>query len=282
MLLPSLSKARTAAQRVNCLSNMRQVLVATSNYAARFGDFPFNWEPGIAHRPRLSYNYTEIYNILGPPSQPASDPELWNEGHALVSWWAYYLLEYKFLGDARVTGCSVGASSGWESWPASYYNPSYPQMPANLRDPVFLREHPTYVYRGASDVDDLRMNLYNCGQIAWANPSDPKFGGRSGTYFPHANSKGTSPLFHCPVFVNTPAGFIDGYENYMPTHGDVRTKRNRSIAPMSGGSGRDGHFLSQVVGWTDGHAGFYQQSRVTGVYYVNYRGDVTTDPLCRY
>jgi len=275
MLLPSLTRARVQASRVQCLSNMRQTLVATFMYSATYQDYPFNWDPSYHHTPRLSNHYRQIYNVDPLYTLEPSDPELWNEGHHLVAWWAYYLMEGKFVTDPRVIGCSISGEGGWEHWPYHYYNPSYARLPAKLRDINFLREHPTYIYRGASDVDDVRMNVYNCGQIAANNPQDPKFGGRTGAFFPHANTKKSAPLYHCPLLANTePSNWITGTELYMAMHAGPRGIRRRGAVPMNTGN-REGHVVAQVVGWTDGSAHFYIQKNDNRAYWINHRGEIS-------
>lgn len=269
ILLPALNKARRQAAITRCLSNMHQTLLAAHSYAAQFGDFPYNWEPGISHPEAMSLNYLLVYNQWPPGN---TSPHLWNEGHVLVPWWQYYLVTYGHLRDLRAAGCGFAAPEGWNVWPYSYYIDS--RLP--VTDNAVIREHPPFVYRGCSTVDDYRMNIYNCGQIAWSQPSDPRFNGRTGSFYPHANSRKLSPLFHCPLF--TPIGPITGYENYMAPHAEgTKGIRNRATPPMSVGGARDSHFLSETVGWTDGHAVHYEQPNPNGVYYVNYRGDVTTD-----
>jgi len=285
LLLPSLQKARIQAQRVQCLSNMRQTISATLMYAAQFRDYPYNWDPSYAHRPRMSNHYLEIYNNyqVAPWFKGPTDPEFWAEGHQFVSWWVYYLKEYRFAPDVRVLACSVPSPDGWGAFPSSYsqFNPSAnAMMPADVRNMEFCRRYPFYVYRGTSDVDDVRLNVYTCGQIAANNPQDAKFGGRTGSFFPHANTKKPAILFHCPVFYNSgpdhPWIWI-GDEKIQAAHGGARSTRQRGAFPMNTTQGaREGHFVSQVIGWTDGSARFVQQPFNDRVYYVNYRGEVTT------
>jgi hypothetical protein len=251
-----------------------------------YRDYPYNWNPTLprsATTLKLSNHYQEIYNVnpgfTGDPSPPGID--VFREGHHLTPWWAYYLMQYRFVTDARVIGCTFGGDAPWQHWPYRFYMDS--ALPAPLKDINFLREYPTYIYRGASDHDDIRMNAYNCGQIAGDSPSDPKFGGRTGAFFPHANTKKPAPLFHCPLLVDhTPEStIISGTERYMAAHAGMRSIRRRGSLPMTlaAEGGRDGHFVAQTVGWTDGSAHYYQQPYDNNVYYINYRGELNTGPL---
>ncbi|OPZ25390.1 MAG: hypothetical protein BWZ02_02479 [Lentisphaerae bacterium ADurb.BinA184] len=98
------------------------------------------------------------------------------------------------------------------------------------------------------------------------------FNGRSGTMYPSRDYAGKAkPLFHCPVFATGP---FDGRDNYLAAHGGMKSFRNRLTWPMTGGGGRHNHYLSQSIGWSDGHAGLYDQPAGNSAYYVNYDGDI--------
>src|SRR5688572_31299015 len=47
LLLPVVRKARVAARRAACTSNMRQTLMALTAYAVNHNEFPVNAAPGV-------------------------------------------------------------------------------------------------------------------------------------------------------------------------------------------------------------------------------------------
>jgi len=69
VLLPALSKARGRAQTISCSSNLRQITLATLNYAAEYkGSLPFGF----------------VFNKQGPTGRPAGSENPVN----YITWWS--------------------------------------------------------------------------------------------------------------------------------------------------------------------------------------------------
>ncbi len=76
ILLPSLRKAREVAYAAECLSNLRQISIAFSTYAADEGDYMisgFKYQPyspvpipGYGYRTTSGMDYMAWYHVLGP------------------------------------------------------------------------------------------------------------------------------------------------------------------------------------------------------------------------
>ena len=50
LLLPALGKARGAAQNIQCLNNLRQIVQATLQYSGDSNDFILNGYPGVSNQ----------------------------------------------------------------------------------------------------------------------------------------------------------------------------------------------------------------------------------------
>ncbi len=86
MLLPALNKAREAAKGVSCMSNMRQLGIATQMYANDFNGYCWSpayengtidktWSYVLASRGYLDGNrYVSLYGGIPPASSPADAP----------------------------------------------------------------------------------------------------------------------------------------------------------------------------------------------------------------
>ena len=68
LLLPALQSARTAARRVSCLSNLRQMYVGFVSYAQDFGEYPTNYGQGMPPSSNWGDESAGAMNG-GPPGQ---------------------------------------------------------------------------------------------------------------------------------------------------------------------------------------------------------------------
>jgi len=265
LLLPGLQGARIRAQKIRCLSHMRQTLVATHSYASDASDFPYSWRYDIEHTEGMSNHYMDVYDDGDGDGMRSPHPHYASEGDGTAPYWEHYLLASEYA-TPEVIGCGFRPPRGWMVWPASFYRGAG----IAVTDPDEINRVPPFVYRGPSSTDDVRNSVYACGQIAGGgSPGHPEFGGRSGAWYPHANSDTDAPLFHCPVFTDR---VPTGYEDYAAPHAPLAVGvRNRAMAPMSIGWGRYGHYLDETVGWSDGSALLCVQPRGdAGKWFVNY------------
>jgi len=289
ILMPSLGRARELAVRTTCLSNLHNLALSTQIYIGDFNEFPYNRNINVEHDEVMSHDHDKIYM-----QSNGTRHEHWNaEGKSAIPFWPEYFDRYRYSAStAQAMGCTVPTPPKWYVWLYANPNPNHPQVfyrtPKVVGDPKDVARYPTYVYRGPSSVDDHNFNVYTGGQIAWAGARDPAFAGhnasgqgtgsRSGTYFPRVSMVGwkAKPLFHCPVFADVP-GSATGLENYAAPHAFNRSVRNRQTL-----LDRQGHYLAQCIGWSDGRAVYYEQPIRDGHWFVNYDGVVTTDPSSRF
>jgi prepilin-type N-terminal cleavage/methylation domain-containing protein len=103
LLLPALAGSKRKAQRIQCVSNMRQAYVASTIYAGDYGDWYPIWYDSSGHP--LNELHAEDYAsfVVGPkspglnvPEPPASGDEFNNLGHAY---------QLKLLGSGQVLYC---------------------------------------------------------------------------------------------------------------------------------------------------------------------------------
>jgi len=282
LLLPSLQQARMQARKVACLSNVRQTLLGMHMYASQYRDFPWNLNPNYDWRGvRMDSDsrkfMTDIYTP--PPAESYSRTGALNnryllDGHSSVPFWLYYLVAGKFLPSYKGANCSfeLGPTTDIE-YVRQLGNFNF--APVNTVLPIDaneIRKYPWFTYLGPGVCDDVRVDQYAGGHIAWNGyPAD--YYGRSGVNYPHAKSKHRAPLLFCSI---PSIGPYDGRDNYLAPHMPNRFMRNRMGPQMSGGSGKYASFLSESIGWSDGSAALYEQKRDDNVYLVNYRGDITT------
>ena len=76
MLLPALAKAKEKAQRTKCISNMKQILLATHMYTTDNSDYmPYSsWSSGTTKLPNWCYTR---YRVATPSDDRVSDGLLW-------------------------------------------------------------------------------------------------------------------------------------------------------------------------------------------------------------
>ena len=269
LLVPSLQDARRRAQKIRCLSNARQCVVAISAYAVDYGDYPYSWQHGIAHTEIMSNNYMMVYDDGDGGGMLNPHPHYADEGDGVAPYWEYYLLTWEYITKDAI-GCSFRCPANWLVWPASCYTGAG----IAITDGNQIRRVPPFVYRGPSSTDDHRNSVYACGQIAGGGSAGhPEFGGRSGAWYPHANSDTAAPIFHCPVFTDR---WPTGYENYASAHAPLAAStRNRAVWPMAVGWGRYGHYLDETVAWNDGVVRLCVQPKADPAgWFVNYQGKV--------
>jgi prepilin-type N-terminal cleavage/methylation domain-containing protein/prepilin-type processing-associated H-X9-DG protein len=80
LLLPAVQAAREAARRVQCVSNIKQLALASINHESAKGTFP----PGlIMYIPPTGNGYfgTSLYSIMLPYLEQAALADTWNYGH---------------------------------------------------------------------------------------------------------------------------------------------------------------------------------------------------------
>ena len=109
VLLPALGRARAAAARVTCASNMRQIAVATANYAQNFKGF---LPPAVSSdfQPAASYNINNI--------KP--------------------LFDAKMLSSDKVRYCPTGPNGEFFGGRANYeFNPHPASVNANWKPAVY-------------------------------------------------------------------------------------------------------------------------------------------------
>jgi len=277
MLLPSLQKARLQAQKISCMSNMRQTILGLQMYGNQFRDYPWNIIPGFdASDCNFSNDSTKIYKtraeIAGSLGPATHGTRYALDGQCGAPWWLYYLLSTKNMISYKAASCAFELDDFWEIEYTRNLG-SFNITPVNQFVPVTaleLRKFPIFTYTGPAVIEDIRVAQYTGGQFGWTWGGA---GGRSGVHFPHLNSKGRNFILFCSVWSIGP---YDGRDNYMAPHLPRYSKRNRLTSPMGGGSGKQAHYLSQAVGWTDGSVTLVEQPKGSnGEWWVNYRGDVT-------
>jgi prepilin-type N-terminal cleavage/methylation domain-containing protein len=145
LLMPALNKARLSALRVNCLSNMRQSLMALQMYANAYREYPFNARPGAA--PIFTTNDDGLPIVVAPYFDG-------NEGSP--SHWRGYLIDGNF-GNARLLGCadSIEKDPDVRIF-ANGYNANWKETEAQVRSA------PPYIYYGLG-VDAYRTGGYYTG-----------------------------------------------------------------------------------------------------------------------
>jgi prepilin-type N-terminal cleavage/methylation domain-containing protein len=271
ILLPGLQQARIRAQKIRCLSNMRQSLVAVHSYATDSSDYPYSWQHGVEHTEIMSNHYMHVYDDGDGDGMLSPHPHYATEGDGVAPYWEYYLLEFGYA-TADMIGCGFRTPRGWFVWPAYFYRGAG----IAVTDVAQIDRTPPFVYRGPSSTDDHRNSVYACGQIAGGGSAGhPEFGGRSGAWYPHVNSDTDAPLFHCPVFTDR---WPTGYEDYAAPHAPLgRGTRNRAVWPMQVGWGRYAHYLDETVGWSDGSAILAVQPRDhPDKWFVDYNRDIVS------
>jgi len=264
ILAPTLQEARRLAKIAKCLSNLRNTLTATLVYTSEYDSYPYSWRHGVAHTEIMSHHYMQVYDDGDGEGMLSPHPHQQIEGDGLAPYWEYYLIHYDYA-EAGMLGCGFSAPTNWQVWPSEFYRGAG----IEINDVEQIQRIALFVYRGPSSTDDHRNSVYACGQIAGGGSSDPRFGGRSGAWYPqpHLTLK-PAPLFHDPVWVDRRP---DHFENYAAAHSGLRRGiRNRSIWPMSIGWGRYGHFVDQGVGWSDGAAQTFTQPDDDQRYFINY------------
>ena len=264
LLLPAVQGARRKATAVACLSNMHQCVVAAQSYGVDFGDFPYSWRYDVPHPESMSVDYLKVYD-----NNTSTHFSGLREGDCFVAYWTYYLVDLRYA-TARTIGCAFRPPTGWFVWPGEQYSTAGGVTCTNLTQ---IRNAPTYIYRGPNKADDLRTDIYACGQIGYSS-IDPATSGRSGAFYPHAASATVAPLFHCPLFTDQKP--VTGFENYASTHSGLRRGvRNRATFPLGD---RLNHYVDETVGFTDGSAKLCTQPNDSGVYFVDYNGNISTSP----
>jgi type II secretory pathway pseudopilin PulG len=124
ILLPALNKARQAANRVNCASQLRQTGQAFFVYAAEYGGRlpPFDWGHDWTKTPRLSFfpaqqswmedGWADMNSWSGP----------WYNNWLKENYSVFNVLVPRYVRDARILYCP---SSSAATYPASFHAP-YP------------------------------------------------------------------------------------------------------------------------------------------------------------
>lgn len=184
ILLPSLNKARQAAARVACLSNMRQVYLETRMYAEDFqGAVPLGWDP-ISDMRRSN----QVWDPVVGSSQPA--PFTW--GCFTGMGWMYYA---GYLQNPNILWCpsdlpnglttiTAGtAANGTNIWPPGNWGlPGYPGSSnrsftigvwtrpvvrwTRYQDGVPCKPTPGWPKVGVVHYGTTRIDLRNCAWFA--------------------------------------------------------------------------------------------------------------------
>jgi prepilin-type N-terminal cleavage/methylation domain-containing protein/prepilin-type processing-associated H-X9-DG protein len=142
MLLPALSKAKAKAVNSQCVSNIKQVMLAMNLFAADHGDrLPYNTS-GIAGREILP-DVMSRYNTLEPHRG-------WEFAEAIVPYTSAKRLENKNHVESPVMAC-----------PAFVKNPTYEQRRVYLTDPDDRRRM-------------YRLRKYVGGSQLWLTSGSPK------------------------------------------------------------------------------------------------------------
>lgn len=152
MLLPALSSAKRKAQRINCVSNLRQLVIAANMYMGDTGK-TFHYDPTGLWMSSLIDTYGKVDKVRICPSAPAPDPTPGGQnltGFADTAWiWGVQT-------NPPLTGSY--ALNGWFYDSAQYGAQNFPQYlfqkQSAIRSPVM-----TPVFSDAAWVDG--WPLYN-------------------------------------------------------------------------------------------------------------------------
>ena len=155
VLMPALSKARKAANRVTCLSNLRQIRIGVSCYSRDYkGWLPIAsydflthdhvlWSGAVAHYLRVPY-YTEFYSHLtlypefqwvyytDPARNGRSNILKCPEEHYKNFWGTDMAVSYGW--NTSIWG--LGINDAWATWPPppSQPNPIYNEMMGRIKE----------------------------------------------------------------------------------------------------------------------------------------------------
>lgn len=140
ILLPVLNKARLAATRTACASNVRQTLLALTMYAGQYREYPVNIRPGAA----LTMQSDDARPYLSAPA--------WDGAEGVPPHWRGYLIDGKF-GYAKGLGtpCALPDGMIWRGYGNSWYETAVQQRVA-----------PPFYYFGPG-VDCWRAGDYYVG-----------------------------------------------------------------------------------------------------------------------
>jgi prepilin-type N-terminal cleavage/methylation domain-containing protein len=122
ILLPALNRARAAAMRVQCASNLRQIASGALMYvAANRGHLPYSdWSGGLKWHEKIGYNPNN-------PSDPRSGSLPYNKqyngvGPGPATWFCPFLIRQ--VGGMNVTVGDGGTNYGWNHHAMTYYDPN--------------------------------------------------------------------------------------------------------------------------------------------------------------
>jgi prepilin-type processing-associated H-X9-DG protein/prepilin-type N-terminal cleavage/methylation domain-containing protein len=221
ILLPALSRAREAARSVQCMSNLRQIMLAVHLYAADNGDWcvPASWYIG--------------YEVPPPPNPPFSSTD---------GWGASYPSDVFFLGkytDPSHTGIydqawgQVNSGSIWNCpnstnpFGKATYAPNTAYFPSWLTAADLGKLPPAGTgWEGEFHLASIRDSSKMMGFMDSCNPEIVNFGdfpgtpGGVGSDFSWAsdNTSWTNQAIRHPNN-STNVGFMDGHvENMVNVH----------------------------------------------------------------
>jgi len=130
MLLPALASAKQKALRINCTSNLRQIGVGWTMYSSDFNALmPCNW-PGVCvdnkddskGSPSSPWRTHEIERVVAGTSTMATSDGT-TAGQTQSGWWNLgHEWENKFVANAKVFYCPVGASVVGKNMTYDYYD----------------------------------------------------------------------------------------------------------------------------------------------------------------
>ena len=195
MLLPALSKAREKAEAISCVSNLKQIGLATNMYATD-------------------------YKQWGCPS--------WNLDTNATHWNSFDVLLYKYVGDEKIYECSSSpysqksGNSGWiDSSVPSNYTCNYGRLCTNDDGAYSDRDNYGWGYSHGTGVRNMRRASMVVKPTQFINLYDNRYGSRCCS--PDATlSSGLFGALHSanPIVSNHHAGmanflFFDGHVDAM-------------------------------------------------------------------
>ncbi len=240
LLLPALNRAKIAALQSNCLSNMRQSLIALNAYAADADEFPFNMAP-------TDTPITGAGGLLYAPMFTTPGPHQ-NGNQGGRSHWRGFLRQMNYATSYKALGCAVSAPPDWTTIAGGK---NFIEDGLTYADIPELFDTPPYSYMGPG-VDVARAGTYLTGLETWKKT-------------PPTGVVRTSRTYHLtrshPILFDRFNGYIGG-DRYLP-HSHLYSMSSL----VSGGEPRaNDRIYEHTIGWTDGHAAIITGFGVYGGY----------------
>ncbi|HEU5069015.1 MAG TPA: prepilin-type N-terminal cleavage/methylation domain-containing protein [Verrucomicrobiae bacterium] len=119
MLLPALAKAKSKAQRVSCLNNLKQLGLGSAMYAGDFNGIYPPWRAGDARMNDMSASHYSRYVVSGPAGQRVPQ-------NPSATGWSFqnggYIWAMKYVGDGGIYFCPSFRDAA-NPFSAGFYSP---------------------------------------------------------------------------------------------------------------------------------------------------------------